>query len=184
MNIIQPLSKTLIEQISAGEVIESPVGVVKELVENSIDALSTKIEVFINGNGFEKIIIRDNGFGIGKEDLPLALESYATSKLHSLPELFDIRTMGFRGEALGSIRSVSKITIESKLENSTSTAYKISAKEDTVNAVEPSAIPKGTQIVIEDLFFNVPVRKKILFQKNTIRKENYRLNLRFCTCTS
>src|SRR5688572_1263742 len=114
MKRIQKLDEKLIAQIAAGEVIESPAAIVKELVENSIDAGASEIEILIEGDGFGETQVRDNGHGIHAADLTLAVESFATSKIGSLDELISATTMGFRGEALGSIASVSRLTLESK----------------------------------------------------------------------
>ena len=110
MKKIQKLSETLVSQIAAGEVIESPAAIIKELVENSLDAGADAIDIRIAGDGFEEIQIRDNGHGILAEDLPLAVESFTTSKISTLDELLSAGTMGFRGEALPSIGSVATLT--------------------------------------------------------------------------
>jgi len=169
-NKIKELSELIVSQIAAGEVIESPVAVVKELLENSLDAEPEKIEIFIQNNGLDSIQIRDDGSGIDKNDLPLALKSFATSKIKSIEDIHQIITMGFRGEALSSIRSVSKITIDSRVASSPN-GWKISAEADTIYAVSPSAIPKGTRVVVEELFFNVPVRKKFISAEKRLKKE-------------
>jgi len=158
---IHRLSDLMIAQISAGEVIDSPAGVIKELIENSIDAGASEIEVSIGQSGLEKIVVRDNGNGIEKEDLILALESYATSKIGSPDDLFSIATMGFRGEALSSIRSIARVTIESHT-GSGEYGWKISGEGDYIGEPEPSPIPSGTRIQVESLFYNVPIRKKFL----------------------
>ncbi|MDH5720148.1 MAG: DNA mismatch repair endonuclease MutL [Spirochaetia bacterium] len=166
---IHKLPDTLIAQIAAGEVIENPSGVLKELLENSIDAGASEIEIFIKGAGFESIQVRDNGSGIPKEDLRLAVENFATSKIDALDDLFKISSFGFRGEALGSIRSVSKLTLESKYTKS-DTAYKILGEADYISNIEPCALPKGTRILVEDLFFNAPVRREFSKNERKIKK--------------
>src|SRR5688572_11184267 len=114
MSRINKLPDILVAQIAAGEVIENPSAVIKELIENSLDAEAKTIEIFVTGSGFEEIQVRDDGIGIWPEDLPLAVESFATSKISNLDDLFSVASLGFRGEALGSIRSVSTTIIESK----------------------------------------------------------------------
>jgi DNA mismatch repair protein MutL len=166
---IHKLTDLIIAQIAAGEVIESPVAVVKELIENSIDAGSKKIEIYLRDLGMTSLQVRDDGSGIGPDDLPLALESFATSKISSSDDLFEIVSMGFRGEALSSIRSVSKVTIESKLEGSDH-AWKVYGEGDFISKPEPCALPWGTRIVVENLFFNVPIRKKFLHSDVKIRQ--------------
>lgn len=179
---IHKLPDILVAQIAAGEVIESPTGALKELIENSIDAGSTKIEVIIKGAGLESLQVRDNGNGISREDLPLAIESFATSKIDSADDLFQITTMGFRGEALSSIRSVSHMTIESRRrlsggpgesgkEEFAEKAWKIEAAGDEITGPVPCAHPSGTRILVEDLFFNVPIRKKFIKNEKSIIKE-------------
>jgi len=158
---IHKLTDLIIAQIAAGEVIESPSAVIKELLENSIDADSRKIEVNLVDMGMTSIQIRDDGKGIVPEDLPLALESFATSKIHSSDDLFRIASMGFRGEALSSIRSVSRITMESKV-SELNHAWKIYGEGDFISQPQPCALPSGTRVVVENLFFNVPIRKKFI----------------------
>lgn len=160
---IQRLDELLIAQIAAGEVIENPPAVLKELLENSLDARANDIDILIRNNGFAKIEVRDNGSGIAKEDLPLTVESFATSKLLSLDDLQKILTLGFRGEALASMRSVGRLCIESKACDA-DIAYRICAEQKFVSDVSPVALPQGTRIVLEDLFARLPARKK--FQKN------------------
>ncbi|MDH4263735.1 MAG: DNA mismatch repair endonuclease MutL [Spirochaetia bacterium] len=166
---IHKLTDLIIAQIAAGEVIESPVAVVKELIENSIDAGSKKIEIYLRDMGMTSLQVRDDGKGIGHDDLPLALESFATSKINSSDDLFEINSMGFRGEALSSIRSVSKVTIESKLEGS-DRAWKIYGEGDFISKPESCALPSGTRILVENLFFNVPIRKKFLHSDVKIKQ--------------
>ena len=166
---IQKLSKTLIAQISAGEVIETPAGVLKELLENSIDAEATEIQIFIKDKGYELIQVNDNGKGISKKDLPLAVESFATSKLFSTKDLFNIHSLGFRGEALGSIRSVSRLSIESKTKKQ-SIGCKISTEVDKISDIESIALTQGTRIIVKDLFFNIPVRKEFNENERLLKK--------------
>ncbi len=170
MAAIHKLSELVISQIAAGEAIENPAGVLKELIENSLDADATSLDIFISGAGFEKIRVRDNGSGINREHLPLALESFATSKIETAEDIFSVATLGFRGEALGSICSVSKITIESR-ERGAERAYKITARADETGNTEPSAFPEGTQVLVEDLFFNAPVRREFSGQEKALKKK-------------
>jgi len=158
---ILQLSELIIAQIAAGEVIESPVAVIKELVENSIDAGAKNIEVLLRDMGMTSLQVRDDGAGISLDDLPLALASFATSKISSSDDLFQIVSMGFRGEALSSIRSVAKVTIESR-QAGADRSWKITGEGDLISKPEPCALPAGTRVLVENLFFNVPIRKKFL----------------------
>jgi len=159
---IRKLPAVLANQIAAGEVVERPASVLKECLENSIDAGATQIEVIIEGGGITQIKISDNGSGILKEDLALALDSHATSKIQTQSDLLGIQTLGFRGEALASIAAVSKITIQSKSKNQDN-AWQVSF-DPILNKLEnkPCAHSTGTTMVVNDLFFNVPARKKFL----------------------
>ena len=120
--MIKKLPSNLINQIAAGEVVDDPVSIVKELLENSIDAKSTKIEIILFQGGKKKIIINDNGFGIQKKEIKSAFERFATSKIKSTDDLNDINTLGFRGEALPSIASISEVLVKSKFKNQSSYA--------------------------------------------------------------
>jgi DNA mismatch repair protein MutL len=165
MKRIQKLDDKLIAQIAAGEVIESPAAIVKELVENALDAGASEIDVQIDGDGFTEIQVRDNGGGIHADDLPLAVESFATSKISSLDELIAARTMGFRGEALGSIASVSRLRLESRQKNAAvGAAIQVDEHGKTVEA---SPIEAGTRVQVRDLFYNVPVRRD--YYKNALK---------------
>ena len=162
---IQQLPSHLINQIAAGEVVERPSSVVKELVENSLDAGATSIEVEIESGGMKLIRIVDNGVGISKDDLQLALARHATSKIHSLDDLEAIGSLGFRGEALPSIASVSRLSIISAQDDDEH-GWKIEARTD-VN-LEPASLHRaGTTIEVRDLFYNVPARKKFLRTERT-----------------
>lgn len=169
-NNVKKLEPLTIAQIAAGEVIESPSGVIKELIENSLDANSSSIQIFVEGSGYEKIQIRDNGDGITQNDLPLILESFTTSKLRNIDDLNKIQTLGFRGEALGAIRSVSQITVESR-HKTEKNGWKISGKGNLIDKPEASEIPNGTQITVENLFYNVPVRREFASDEKKIKKE-------------
>ncbi|MDK1288899.1 DNA mismatch repair endonuclease MutL [Pseudoalteromonas umbrosa] len=164
---IEILPARLANQIAAGEVVERPASVVKELVENSIDAGATRIQVEIERGGHKLIRIRDNGSGIYKDELALALSRHATSKLKNLDDLEAIASLGFRGEALASISSVSRLTLSSKPE-SQDTAWQACAEgRDMAVQVQPTAHPNGTTIEVKDLFFNTPARRKFLRTEKT-----------------
>lgn len=162
MSKVKLLPNNVIKQIAAGEVVESPSSVVKELVENSIDAYPTNIEVSIRNGGKSFISVLDDGDGIHKEDLRNTLFKHTTSKLDTL-DLYNIKTMGFRGEALFSIAYMSKILIKSKEKNSTE-AYEVSGENDYVGNIKPTSFQQkqGTYIEVRDLFFSFPARLKFL----------------------
>ncbi len=157
---IRVLPSNLVNQIAAGEVIERPASVIKELVENAIDAGATKIEVALFGGGKTLLSVSDNGCGIAPEELPVAVERHATSKLPT-DNLFDINFLGFRGEALPSIASVSKMTIFSRQKGAES-GWQISVNGGEKGEVKPAAQPEGTRIEVRDLFYTTPARLKFL----------------------
>jgi DNA mismatch repair protein MutL len=171
MGIIHTLPPELINQIAAGEVIESAHSILKELIENSLDAQATKIEVSTESAGLGRILISDNGTGMAREDLPLSIKRYATSKIGKFQDLEHIFTFGFRGEALASIASVSKISIAGGTEGQR-VAYEIKAEEGKI--VEEKEVPhfQGTRIEITDLFYNTPVRRKFLKTELGEEKKN------------
>lgn len=164
MNKIIRLDEETISKISAGEVIIRPSNAVKELIENSIDANADYIEVEISKGGKELIRVTDNGCGIGKDDLPYTIERFATSKIKNIEDLNRIQTMGFRGEALASIAAVAKLNI---ISSEGKEAFKMEVENSTINSITETAAPKGTTIIIKDLFFNIPVRKKFLKTDST-----------------
>jgi len=164
---IKQLPSHLINQIAAGEVVERPASVVKELLENALDAGATQIDLEIEQGGSKRIRIRDNGCGIPKEEMSLALSRHATSKIASLDDLEHIRSLGFRGEALPSIASVSRLTISSQSKDSPE-SWKLSGNNsDSFEEPEPTSHPQGTTIDVRDLFFNVPARRKFLKTEKT-----------------
>lgn len=161
MKRIKCLNPLIANQIAAGEVVEKAASVVKELVENSIDAKATKIEIEVEGGGIHLIRVRDNGQGIVKEDLPLAFYRHATSKIYSSQDLEAIASLGFRGEALASIASVSKCTLTSKALGSDE-AWQVHIQPDCQAVVTLAAHAQGSTIEVRDLFYNTPVRRKFL----------------------
>lgn len=164
---IKQLPPHLVNQIAAGEVVERPASVVKELLENSIDAGSKKIEIDIEQGGVKRIRIRDDGKGIAKDDLALALSRHATSKIASLDDLEHVVSLGFRGEALPSIASVSRMTVSSKTEDSEQGWTLTDDGQEDFDEPVPVAHAKGTTIDVRDLFYNVPARRKFLKTENT-----------------
>lgn len=164
---IQILPARLANQIAAGEVVERPASVVKELVENSIDAGATRIDIDIEKGGSRLIRIRDNGKGIAKDELGLALSRHATSKIASLDDLEAIVSLGFRGEALASISSVSRLTLTSRTEDQAEAWSAYAEGRDMEVQLKPAAHPVGTTLEVLDLFFNTPARRKFLRTEKT-----------------
>lgn len=159
---IQILPAQLANQIAAGEVVERPASVVKELIENCLDAKASSIQIEIEQGGQKRILVRDDGAGIAKEQLELALSRHATSKIYDIDDLEHISSMGFRGEALASISSVSRLTLSSKPAEQ-DTAWQAKAEGlDMAVTLSPTAHPQGTSIEVLDLFFNTPARRKFL----------------------
>ena len=159
---IEILPAQLANQIAAGEVVERPASVIKELVENSLDAGADQIHIEVEKGGTKKLRISDNGSGIAKDELALALSRHATSKIKSLRDLEAISSLGFRGEALASISSVSRLTLTSKPANQKTAWQASAAGRDMDVVVQPAAHPDGTTIEVSDLFFNTPARRKFL----------------------
>ena len=158
--IINELSKELANLISAGEVVERPSSVVKELVENAIDAQSSVIKIELINSGIKKISVLDNGFGMTKEQIPVSVKPHATSKIKTSQDLFNIATLGFRGEALPSIQSVSKLKISSCTDGINGYFYQY--KSSDLIEEGPTSMPIGTKVEVENLFFNTPARLKHL----------------------
>ncbi len=163
------LPERVSSQIAAGEVVERPASVVKELVENALDAGASTISVRVLGGGQRSIEVADDGSGISAAELSLAVQRHATSKLSSAEDLFHIRTLGFRGEALASIGSVSRLHITSRPPDADFGAM-LAVDGGHVNNVEERGAPRGTQVVVEDLFYNTPARRKFLKKENTERR--------------
>ena len=161
MGKIVLLDDSTINKIAAGEVIERPASVVKEVMENSIDAGATSITVEIRNGGISYIRVTDNGKGIMQDDLEIAFERHATSKLRSADDLDEIKSMGFRGEALASIASIAKVSLVSKTEDS-ATGYEVIVEGGNILSKSETGCPNGTSITIENLFYNTPVRYKFL----------------------
>ncbi|MFT4768666.1 MAG: DNA mismatch repair protein MutL [Glaciecola sp.] len=168
MPVIKRLPARLANQIAAGEVVERPASVVKELLENSLDAGAQRVDIDIEAAGTKLIRVRDNGFGISAEDLPLALDRHATSKIASLDDLEQVGSFGFRGEALASIGSVSHLIVTSNTAEAGSNAQSASCSgRDMQVTLKPAAHPQGTTVEVRDLFFNTPARRKFLRTERT-----------------
>lgn len=167
MSKIQKLSPRLANQIAAGEVVERPASVIKELLENSIDAGATRIDIDVESGGVKLMRIRDNGGGIEKEDLPLALSRHATSKILELDDLEAVSTLGFRGEALASIGSVSRLALTSNQTEGQAGWKATTEGRDMDVSLEPAPHPQGTTVEVRDLFFNTPARRKFLRTEKT-----------------
>jgi len=167
MRPIKLLSPRLANQIAAGEVVERPSSVIKELLENSLDAGATRLEIDVEDGGIKLMRVRDNGGGIAKEDLPLALSRHATSKIYELDDLEAVATLGFRGEALASISSVARLTLLSSTNDDSAGWQVVAEGRDMETEVSPAPHPRGTTVEVRDLFFNTPARRKFLRTEKT-----------------
>ena len=167
MSKIKKLSPRLANQIAAGEVVERPASVIKELLENSVDAGATQLDVDIEAGGVKLMRVRDNGRGIAKDELELALSRHATSKIYELDDLEAVATLGFRGEALASISSVSRLSLSSLAENQDQAWCVRAEGRDMATIITPAPHPQGTTVEVRDLFFNTPARRKFLRTEKT-----------------
>jgi DNA mismatch repair protein MutL len=175
---IRLLPSELVDQIAAGEVVERPASVVKELVENSLDAGATRIEVDVEAGGVGLVRVRDDGRGVEADELPLAVQRHATSKIATLDDLAAVRSLGFRGEALPSIGSIARLRVASR----TATAARgaeLLVEGGAIAALQPSAQPTGTLVEVRDLFYNVPARRKFVRTESTELSHVVRLVERF-----
>ncbi|MGS2717446.1 DNA mismatch repair endonuclease MutL [Eionea flava] len=167
MSKIKLLPPRLANQIAAGEVVERPASVIKEMLENSLDAGASRIDIEVENGGIKTMRIRDNGHGIAKEDLALALSRHATSKIHVLDDLEAVATLGFRGEALASVSSVSRLTLSSNTSDSAQGWAARTEGQEMSTDVTPTAHQQGTTVEVRDLFFNTPARRKFLRTEKT-----------------
>jgi len=163
---IQLLPSTLVDQIAAGEVIERPASALKELIENSLDAGASRIDIELLAGGTRLIRVSDDGMGIESEQLPLALARHATSKIATLEDLEEVATLGFRGEALPSMASVSRLRLASRAQGAAQ-GFSIEAEGGELGTLKPASQPSGTTVELKDLFYNVPARRKFLRTERT-----------------
>jgi DNA mismatch repair protein MutL len=161
MGVIRILNEKVVSQIAAGEVIDRPASVVRELLDNSIDAGASRIDVTIERGGKRCISVSDDGIGMDRDDLLLSVERHATSKIQALPDLFAVKTLGFRGEALPSIASISRMQITSRRQDHLA-GHRLKVSGGSIKSLEEIGCPVGTRVEVKDLFFNTPVRKKFL----------------------
>jgi DNA mismatch repair protein MutL len=166
MNKIHLLDEATINKIAAGEVIERPASVIKELIENSIDAGATEIRVEVIGEGTRSIKVTDNGSGMNRDDVSIAFLKHATSKITDACDIESVMTLGFRGEALSSITAVAKVEIVTKREGDLE-GTRLVVHGGEVVSIGDAGAPKGTSIMVEDLFYNTPARSKFLKKGRT-----------------
>jgi len=171
---LHKLPQSVVNQIAAGEVVERPASVVKELVDNAIDADADRIEVRVKNGGIDMIEVSDNGYGIPKEELPLIFDAHTTSKIEKIEDLNTLISMGFRGEALSTITSVARVNVSSKYVEET-IANEIDFNEKGKSSVKKTAKEKGTTVRVENLFYNIPARKKHLKTPQTEYRKIYEL---------
>lgn len=176
---IKPLSEDLQNKIAAGEVVERPASVVKELVENSLDANAKTITIVVEQGGEKLIQVTDDGSGIPSEELTLAVQRYTTSKIEEADDLFNIQTLGFRGEGLASIAAVAEIELASCTNEE---GHTIKVKNGQAGAIEPAAGVRGTQVTVRNLFYNTPARKKFLKKPRTEFRKIVDMVRRFFSC--
>ncbi|MCH2446194.1 MAG: DNA mismatch repair endonuclease MutL [Candidatus Marinimicrobia bacterium] len=181
MGRIKLLSDDLKNKIAAGEVVERPASVVKELIENSLDSGATEIDVIVKGGGNVSVQVIDNGVGLEKDDLLIAFARHSTSKIESVEDLSTIDTLGFRGEALSSIASVAKVKALSSV-NGEDSGYEISVSGGEISQPEPVALSQGTAISVSDLFFSIPARRKFLKSAQVELRHIIRTVRRFGLC--
>src|SRR5262245_43650477 len=165
---IRRLPPEIAEKIAAGEVVERPFSVIKELVENSLDAQASRIEIFVEEGGRKLIRVQDDGWGMTPDEMLLALERHATSKIQSLDDLFSIGSLGFRGEALPSLTAVSRFTLESRPRDGERVAgFEIALEAGKILHRREAGTPVGTTVTVKDLFYNTPARLKFLKSNET-----------------
>lgn len=181
MGKIVLLDDLTINQIAAGEVIERPASVVKEMVENSIDAGATKIDIEVQKGGIQRIRITDNGTGIKEDDLDFAFERHATSKIRTASDLETVKSMGFRGEALASISAIANVELITKTEED-EIGHKIVVEGGDILEKTETGAQKGTSITVTNLFYNTPVRYKFLKKDYTELRIHRRCSNKNCTC--
>ena len=169
------------DQIAAGEVVERPASIVKELVENSLDAGARRVEVLIEQGGVKRVRVTDDGHGIQPDDLPLAVSRHATSKVSSIDDLLGVKSLGFRGEALASAASVSRLTVTSR-PKSASLGFHIAVHGGEIVGKGPKGHPPGTTVEMQDLFFNTPARRRFLKAERTETQQAAAVLRRLALC--
>ncbi|MCB9809615.1 DNA mismatch repair endonuclease MutL [Candidatus Peribacteria bacterium] len=172
MSIIHRLPQSVADQIAAGEVVERPASIVKELIENSLDAGATQVAITLERGGKQRLSVHDNGQGMSQEDLPRSIERHATSKIRRIEDLFRVQSFGFRGEALAAVASVSSLTITSR-QAADSTAHQLRVRHGAPSPVTPTAANPGTTVLVEELFASVPARLQYLRTDSTERSHIY-----------